>query len=139
MSANKNEGKTIEKPKFSKEKLHKNGFIFRYLIPYRVQFILGLLVLSAGSILFLVIMKLPGEVFNILDKNATYPMNLNQLFLSILLLLAFQSILSYFRIRLFAILYTSFISLSLNFIPKLIIDLFDASIYFYSKNIKLGY
>ena len=103
MSANKNEGKTIEKPKFSKEKLHKNGFIFRYLIPYRVQFILGLLVLSAGSILFLVIMKLPGEIFNILDKNPTYSMNLNQLFLTILLLLAFQSILSYFRIRLFAI------------------------------------
>jgi hypothetical protein len=84
MSANKNEGKTNEKPKISKEKLHKNGFIFRYLIPYRVQFILGLLVLSAGSILFLVIMKLPGEVFNILDKNPIYPMNLNQLFLSIL-------------------------------------------------------
>ncbi|MDP4811994.1 MAG: ABC transporter transmembrane domain-containing protein, partial [Saprospiraceae bacterium] len=61
------------------------------------------MVLSAGSILFLVIMKLPGEVFNILDKNPTYPMNLNQLFLTILLLLAFQSILSYFRIRLFAI------------------------------------
>ena len=103
MSANKSEGKTNEKPKFSKEKLYKNGFIFRYLIPYRVQFILGLLVLSAGSILFLVIMKLPGEVFNILDNNPTYPMNLNQLFLTILLLLAFQSILSYFRIRLFAI------------------------------------
>ena len=103
MSANKSEGETIEKPKFSKEKLHKNGFIFRYLIPYRFQFILGLLVLSAGSILFLVIMKLPGEVFNILDKNPNYSMNLNQLFLTILLLLAFQSILSYFRIRLFAI------------------------------------
>ena len=97
MSANKSEGKTNEKPKFSKEKLYKNGFIFRYLIPYRVQFILGLLVLSAGSILFLVIMKLPGEVFNILDKNPTYPMNLNQLFLTILLLLAFQSILAFIR------------------------------------------
>jgi ATP-binding cassette subfamily B protein len=103
MSANKNEGKSNEKLKLSKEKFQKNGLIFRYLIPYRVQFILGLLVLSAGSILFLVIMKLPGEVFNILDKNPTYPMNLNQLFLSILLLLALQSILSYFRIRLFAI------------------------------------
>ncbi len=103
MSANKNEGKSNEKLKLSKGKFQKNGLIFRYLIPYRVQFILGLLVLSAGSILFLVIMKLPGEVFNILDKNPTYPMNLNQLFLSILLLLALQSILSYFRIRLFAI------------------------------------
>jgi ABC-type multidrug transport system fused ATPase/permease subunit len=48
-------------------------------------------------------MKLPGEVFNILDKKPTYPINLNQLFLSILFLLAIQSILSYFRIRLFAI------------------------------------
>ncbi|MEY3322865.1 MAG: hypothetical protein RLZZ417_2448 [Bacteroidota bacterium] len=103
MSVNKNESENKVKPKFSKEKFRKNGYIFRYLIPYRLLFILGMLVLSAGSILFLVIMKLPGEVFNILDKKPTYPINLNQLFLSILLLLAFQSILSYFRIRLFAI------------------------------------
>jgi ABC-type multidrug transport system fused ATPase/permease subunit len=62
-----------------------------------------MLVLSAGSILFLLIMKLPGEVFNILDKKPTYPITLNQLFLTILLLLGIQSVLSYFRIRLFAI------------------------------------
>lgn len=103
MSGNKNEGENKVKPKFSKEKFQKNGYIFRYLIPYRLPFILGMLVLSAGSVLFLIIMKLPGEVFNILDKKPTYPITLNQLFLSILLLLAFQSILSYFRIRLFAI------------------------------------
>lgn len=86
-----------------KEKFQKNGYIFRYLIPYRIPFLLGMLVLSAGSILFLIIMKLPGEVFNILDKKPTYPVTLNQLFLTILLLLGIQSILSYFRIRLFAI------------------------------------
>ncbi|MFM7092427.1 MAG: ABC transporter transmembrane domain-containing protein, partial [Bacteroidota bacterium] len=86
-----------------KEKFQKNGYIFRYLIPYRILFLLGMLVLSAGSILFLIIMKLPGEVFNILDKKPTYPITLNQLFLTILLLLGIQSILSYFRIRLFAI------------------------------------
>jgi len=103
MSVNKNEGENKVKPKFSKEKFRKNGYIFRYLIPYRLPFILGMLVLSAGSVLFLIIMKLPGEVFNILDKKPTYPINLNQLFLSILFLLAIQSILSYFRIRLFAI------------------------------------
>jgi len=73
------------------------------LIPYRIPFFLGMLVLSAGSILFLLIMKLPGEVFNILDKKPTYPITLNQLFLTILLLLGIQSVLSYFRIRLFAI------------------------------------
>jgi len=103
MSVNKNEGENKVKPKFSKEKFQKNGYIFRYLIPYRLPFILGMLVLSAGSVLFLIIMKLPGEVFNILDKKPTYPITLNQLFLSILLLLAIQSILSYFRIKLFAI------------------------------------
>lgn len=86
-----------------KEKFQKNSYIFRYLIPYRIPFLLGMLVLSAGSILFLIIMKLPGEVFNILDKKPTYPITLNQLFLTILLLLGIQSILSYFRIRLFAI------------------------------------
>jgi ABC-type multidrug transport system fused ATPase/permease subunit len=62
-----------------------------------------MLVLTAGSILFLLIMKLPGEVFNILDKKPTYPITLNQLFLTILFLLGIQSVLSFFRIRLFAI------------------------------------
>ena len=103
MSVNKDKAENSAKPKFSKEKFQKNGYIFRYLIPYRVPFFLGMLVLSAGSILFLLIMKLPGEVFNILDKKPTYPITLNQLFLSILLLLGIQSVLSYFRIRLFAI------------------------------------
>jgi len=103
MSVNKDKAENSAKPKFSKEKFQKNGYIFRYLIPYRVPFFLGMLVLSAGSILFLLIMKLPGEVFNILDKKPTYLITLNQLFLSILLLLGIQSVLSYFRIRLFAI------------------------------------
>jgi len=103
MSVNKDKAENSAKPKFSKEKFQKNGYIFRYLIPYRVPFFLGMLILSAGSILFLLIMKLPGEVFNILDKKPTYPITLNQLFLSILLLLGIQSVLSYFRIRLFAI------------------------------------
>ena len=103
MSVNKDKAENSAKPKFSKEKFQKNGYIFRYLIPYRVPFFLGMLVLSAGSILFLLIMKLPGEVFNILDKKPTYPITLNQLFLTILLLLGIQSVLSYFRIRLFAI------------------------------------
>ena len=103
MSVNKDKAENSAKPKFSKEKFQKNGYIFRYLIPYRVPFFLGMLVLSAGSILFLLIMKLPGEVFNILDKKPTYPITLNQLFLSILILLGIQSVLSYFRIRLFAI------------------------------------
>ena len=103
MSVKKDKAENSAKPKFSKEKFQKNGYIFRYLIPYRIPFFLGMLVLSAGSILFLLIMKLPGEVFNILDKKPTYPITLNQLFLTILLLLGIQSVLSYFRIRLFAI------------------------------------
>jgi ABC-type multidrug transport system fused ATPase/permease subunit len=103
MSVSKDKAENSAKPKFSKENFQKNGYIFRYLIPYRIPFFLGMLVLSAGSILFLLIMKLPGEVFNILDKKPTYPITLNQLFLTILLLLGIQSVLSYFRIRLFAI------------------------------------
>jgi ABC-type multidrug transport system fused ATPase/permease subunit len=103
MSVLNNEGEKKGKLKFSKEKFQKNAYIFRYLLPYRIPFLLGMLILGAGSVLFLVIMKLPGEVFNILDRKPTYPINLNQLFLFILFLLAIQSILSYFRIRLFAI------------------------------------
>jgi ABC-type multidrug transport system fused ATPase/permease subunit len=54
--------------------------------------------LALGSILFLGIMSLPGEIFNIIEGNSKYPLTVNQLFLLLLGLLAVQAVFSYGRV-----------------------------------------
>lgn len=95
--------KDKEPVKLSREKLKKSLHIFRYVLPYKWAFILGMVFLSAGSLIFLGIMKVPGEIFNVISGESSFNLNLNQLFVVIIILLALQSILSYFRVQLFAI------------------------------------
>lgn len=92
-----------EPVKLSRDKLKKSLHIFRYVLPYKWAFILGMIFLSAGSLIFLGIMKVPGEIFNVISGESSYNLNLNQLFVVIIILLALQSVLSYFRVQLFAI------------------------------------
>lgn len=119
-----------EPVKLSKEKLKRALHIFKYVLPYRWAFILGMIFLSAGSLIFLGIMKVPGEIFNVISGESTYGLSLNQLFLVIVGLLALQSLLSYFRVQLFAIvseksmallrkeLYQKMISLPIGFFEE---------------------
>ena len=95
--------KDKEPVKLSREKLKNSLHIFRYVLPYKWAFILGMVFLSAGSLIFLGIMKVPGEIFNVISGESSFNLNLNQLFVVIIILLALQSILSYFRVQLFAI------------------------------------
>lgn len=92
-----------EPAKLSRDKLKRSLHIFQYVLPYKWTFIFGMIALSAGSLIFLGIMKVPGEIFNVISGESTYNLSLNQLFLVIIGLLALQSVLSYFRVQLFAI------------------------------------
>lgn len=119
-----------EPVKLSKEKLKRALHIFKYVLPYRWAFILGMIFLSAGSLIFLGIMKVPGEIFNVISGESSYNLGLNQLFLVIIGLLVLQSLLSYFRVQLFAIvseksmallrkeLYQKMISLPITFFEE---------------------
>lgn len=91
-----------EKTKLTRENLKKTLKIFQYVLPYRWLFIVGMIVLALGSLLFLVIMRTPGEFFNIINGEAQYGLSLNQLFVVLLIFLAVQSLFSYFRVQLFA-------------------------------------
>jgi ABC-type multidrug transport system fused ATPase/permease subunit len=97
-----NSDNRAEKPRFSKENFRRSIEIFKYVIPYRWAFTIGMVFLAAGSLLFLAIMKLPGEMFNVIAGKPTYGLSLTGIFLVLLALLAVQSILSYFRVQLFA-------------------------------------
>ncbi|MCB9081191.1 MAG: ATP-binding cassette domain-containing protein [Lewinellaceae bacterium] len=91
-----------ERPKLTGDRIRRALRIFSYVLPYRWTFIAGMVILAAGSLLFLGIMRLPGEVFNILDGEPTYNLGLNQVFLVLAGLLALQGVLSYLRVQLFA-------------------------------------
>lgn len=107
-----------EKKSLNKESLAQGLQIFRYVLPYKWSFILGMLALVVGSLIFLVIMLVPGEMLNILNGASAegfssisdrlpgstgLGMNINQLFLIALILLGLQGLLSFWRVNLFAI------------------------------------
>lgn len=92
-----------EKRKLGSEDFKKALSIFKYVLPYKWAFILGMIFLAAGSLVFLVIMKVPGEMINIISGESKYDIGLNQLFLVLLIFLGVQSLFSYFRVQLFAL------------------------------------
>lgn len=134
-----------EKKSLNKERLNQGLRIFRYVLPYKWPFIMGMLSLVVGSLIFLVIMLVPGEMLNILNGasteglssiserlpgNSGLGMNINQLFLAAMILLGVQGLLSFWRVNLFAIvsekgmanlrtdIYGKLIGLSIPFFEK---------------------
>jgi len=95
--------KSEERTPLTREKLRQSLVIFRYLLPYKWAFISGMFFLAAGSLLFLGIMKVPGELFNVIAGKSEYGASLNQLFIFLIVLLAIQSVFSYLRVQLFAL------------------------------------
>lgn len=99
---NKNSDK---KPNLSKESLRNSLRIFKYIKPYLGYFVLAMVFLVAGSLIFMALMGLPGEMANTAIGKPKFNFNLSVkdygwLFLGVLIL---QGILSYFRTYYFAI------------------------------------
>lgn len=92
-----------KKPSFSMDQLKRSMGIFSYILPYKWYFILSMFILALGSVVFLAIMQLPGEVLNIINGEATHDYSINQIFIALAALLVFQAILSFLRVRLQAI------------------------------------
>lgn len=98
-----NISETDEKPKFSKQAFKRALKLYSFVLPYKWQFIFGMIFLTLGSVLFLAVMKVPGEIFNIIDGKSIFNITLNQLFLGLFLLLLMQSLVAFLRVRLFAV------------------------------------
>lgn len=92
-----------EKPKINKERLKKFSGIFRYVWPYRVTFIIGLVLLIVSSSVFMVFPYVSGKLIDIASgKSDWYTDNLTIAAGLLLGVLFFQSIVSFFRVVLFA-------------------------------------
>lgn len=91
------------KPRLSKESLRRALKIFSYVLPYKWAFIGGMVFLTVGSLLFLGIMSLPGQILNVISGQAPAGLTLDRIFVLLLVLLAVQSLFSYLRVQLFAL------------------------------------
>jgi len=92
-------------PKLSKQSVKNSLQIFRYIKPYLGYFVAAMIFLVFGSLMFMALMGLPGEMANTAIGKPKFNFNIavkdyGWLFLIILII---QGILSYFRTMYFAI------------------------------------
>lgn len=112
--------KQENKPKVTKEKLLNSLTIFKYVLPYTSYFVIGMLLLVVGTLIFLLIPEICGELLNvatnstekksglinILSLGAGSPANglsINQLGIALIVILILQGIISFFRVVTFAV------------------------------------
>lgn len=103
MARNRTDRAEGEQRKLSGEKLRRSLKVFQYVLPYKWPFIWGMFFLAVGSLLFLAIMKLPGEILNIISGESKYGLSTTGAFVVVIVLLAVQSVFSYLRVQLFAV------------------------------------
>lgn len=103
MARNRTDRAEGEQRKLSGEKLRRSLKVFQYVLPYKWPFIWGMFFLAVGSLLFLAIMKLPGEILNIISGESKYGLSTTGAFVAVIILLAVQSVFSYLRVQLFAV------------------------------------
>lgn len=120
-----------EKKKLDRENLQNLWGIFSYVWPYKTTFILGLILLFISSSIFMVFPYVSGKLIDIASGSQDWFIdNLGMAALLLLGVLFFQSIVSFFRVVLFARvtenamanirtdLYQRMISLPLTFFDK---------------------
>jgi len=90
----------VEKKKITRKGLRNAFKLYKYLKPFRREYLIGLFFLLGSSLASLAFPKLLGELVNSGNKVAmTY--SLNQIALLLVVVLLIQSVFSYFRIVLF--------------------------------------
>lgn len=93
-----------ERKKLNREGLKNLSGIFSYMWPYKVPFITGLVLLVISSSLFMVFPFVAGKLIDIASgKQEWFIQNIGTAALLLLGVLLFQSIVSFFRVFLFAI------------------------------------
>lgn len=101
----KKKGKSLEeheKRKLNKESLGKLGGIFRFILPYKWTFILGLLFLLLSSLTLLTFPYVAGKLIDTASGESWLVKDINGIAFLLLGILLVQSVFSFFRVWLFA-------------------------------------
>lgn len=104
LNSGNTQAEELPKPKINKELIKKASEIFSYLKPYKTKFIIGMFFLVISSLTMLTLPALLGAMIDAAQGKQTYPWLAPSVFYigSLSLgILFFQSIMSFFRIRLF--------------------------------------
>jgi ABC transporter fused permease/ATP-binding protein len=92
-----------EKRKLNKQNLSKLGGIFRFLMPYKMEFIAGLVFLLFSSLTLLTFPFVAGKLIDTAQGSTWIVNDVNSIALILIGILAVQSIFSFFRVWLFAL------------------------------------
>lgn len=94
-----------KKTKLTKENLKEAVKIFTYIRPYKWYFAAAMILLVLGSLIFMLLMGLPGEMANIATGKPKFNLGLDvkDFWWVFLIFLVLQGVLSYFRTYFFAI------------------------------------
>jgi ATP-binding cassette subfamily B protein len=91
-----------EKRKLNKQNLGKLGGIFRFVLPYKINFILGMLFLAFSSLTLLTFPFVAGKLIDAASGEEWLVNGINNIAFILLGILLIQSIFSFFRVWLFA-------------------------------------
>lgn len=95
--------KAEEKRALNKENFGKLYGIFKYLLPYKTKFVIGLIFLVIGSFLLLAFPFIAGKLIDVASgAGSWYLSDINSIALSLVVILFLQGIISFFRVYLFA-------------------------------------
>ena len=95
--------KEEEKRKLNKENFRKLYGIFKYLIPHKGTFLVGLICLIVGSFLLLAFPFVAGKLIDVASGQGEWIVNdINYVALGLVGILFLQSVISFFRVYLFA-------------------------------------
>ena len=83
-----------------KEKFNRSLRIFDYVWLYRWKFAVSFVILGVSSLVFLVLLQLPGEALNVIDGKGKYGLTVTEIFALLAILLVIQAPLSFLRVRL---------------------------------------
>ena len=102
MARQKSEEQEEQKKRPSKEQFREAIKIFKYIRPYRFQFIVGMALLFIGSLIFMAFPQLFRDMVDTANGEGQYGFDLEQLGIVLLVLIAVQGFSSYARVMLFA-------------------------------------
>jgi ATP-binding cassette, subfamily B, bacterial len=100
---NKQPLKPEDKRPLNKTSLRKLGGIFRFMLPYRGLFAIGLVALGFSSVTLLAFPRLSGELLDVASGRGKYFDSINQVAFILLGVLFFQSVFSFIRVYTFSI------------------------------------
>jgi ATP-binding cassette, subfamily B, bacterial len=95
--------KDEEKRKMNATSLKHLAGVFKYMLPYKGLFILGLVSLALSSFTILAFPRLSGELLDVASGKPKYFSTINEVALALIIILFVQSIFSFLRVYTFSI------------------------------------